>query len=91
MNKYKPTEFIYALGEKMKGRNVPNCPYCGGHNFTSTDKFATILIGDDTKGINLGPSIPSGMIVCETCGHIEFFALGALGLLRNEEEEKDAK
>lgn len=91
MSKYDPKEFISALGKKMNGRNVPNCPYCGGQKFTSTDKFATILIGDEMSGINLGPNIPSGMIVCENCGHIEFFALGSLGLLSNKGETKDAK
>ena len=90
MNKYDAKEFISALGEKMGNRNVPNCPYCGGNKFTSTDKLATIFIGEDLSGINLGPNIPSGMIICESCGHIEFFALGSLGLLNNKGESKDA-
>lgn len=91
MSKYNPNEFIAALGAKMNGRNVPNCPYCGGGKFTTTQSFATILIGDDTKNINLGPNIPAGMIVCENCGHIEFFAMGSLGLLKAEENEGDDK
>ena len=91
MSKYQPHEFIKALGIKMNDREVPNCPYCGGQSFTSTDKFATILIGDDTKSINIGPSIPSGMLVCSNCGHIELFALGSLGLLKKGEENQDGK
>ena len=91
MSKYNPDKFIHALGEKMNGREVPNCPYCGGQSFTSTGKFATILIGDDTNSINLGPSIPSGMLVCSNCGHIEFFALGSLGLLNTKEDDGDGK
>ena len=67
------------------------CRFCGGQRFTSTDKLATILIGDDLNSISIGPSIPSGMIVCENCGHIEFFALGALGLLSKKEEATDGK
>ena len=83
MSKYNPQNFINALNHKMHGRGVPICPYCGGQNFTSTDKFASILIGDETNSINIGPSIPSGMLVCANCGHIEFFALGSLGLLKD--------
>ena len=91
MSKYNPNEFIAALGAKMNGRNVPNCPYCGGEKFTTTQSFATILIGDDSKNISLGPNIPAGMIVCENCGHIEFFAMGSLGLLKAEEHNGDDK
>ena len=75
----------------MNGRGIPNCPYCGGQTFTSTDKFATILIGEDIHSINLGPSIPSGILVCANCGHIEFFALGSLGLLKNKGVNDDGK
>lgn len=91
MSKYNPNEFIAALGAKMNGRNVPNCPYCGGNKFTTTQSFATILIGDDTKNISLGPNIPAGIVVCENCGHMEFFALGSLGLLKMEEHDGDGK
>ena len=44
--------------------------------------FAAILIGEDMSSINIGPHIPSGMIICEYCGHIDFFALGVLGLVK---------
>lgn len=91
MSKYNPKEFIGALDKKMNGRDVPNCPYCGGQKFTSTDKFATILIGDDTSSVSLGPSIPSGLLVCANCGHIEFFALGSLGLLKEKGDNSDGK
>lgn len=86
MSKYNPKEFIDALRKKVNGRDVPNCPYCGGDKFTTTDKFATLIIGNDVKSFELGPSIPSGMIICENCGHVEFFALGSLGLLKKEGE-----
>ncbi len=85
MSKYNSNEFIAALGKKTMGREIPNCPYCGGQKFTTTDKLASIIIGDDKKSLNLGPSIPSGMLICTNCGHIEFFALGSLGLLEDKE------
>ena len=91
MSKYNPNEFIAALEKKLNGRKIPNCPYCGGDKFTTTQNFATILIGDDTKSINLGPSIPAGMVICEKCGHMEFFAMGSLGLLKTEGHDSNGK
>ena len=91
MSKYNPNKFIAALGQKMNGHGFPSCPYCGGQNFTTTQNFATFLIAEDTQNINLGPNIPAGMVVCEKCGHIEFFAMGPLGLLNTEENDGTVK
>lgn len=92
MKKYEPQKFIEAFYNKTKKKGIPNCPYCGGSKFTTTDKYAPIIISTDIGNVNFGPSIPAGMIICETCGHIEFFALGALGLLeKSEDGEKDGK
>lgn len=91
MSEYNPKEFIVALSKKMNGREIPECPYCGGKKFTTTRNFATILTGNDTNSINLGTNIPAGMIICENCGHMEFFAMGSLGLLKPEENDGDGK
>ena len=91
MSKYNPKDFIAAIGSKMNKHRIPDCPYCGGNKFTTTQSFATILIGDDTKNISLGPNIPAGVVVCENCGHMEFFAMGSLGLLKAEEHDGDGK
>ena len=91
MSKYNPNKFIAALGQKMNGDGFPSCPYCGGQKFTTTQNFATFLIAEDTQNINLGPNIPAGMVVCEKCGHIEFFAMGPLGLLNTEENDGTVK
>lgn len=87
MTKFNPADFIKALQNKMRGRGLPACPYCGGNKFTTTENIATILIGTDIEGINIGPHIPCGMIVCEQCGHMEFFALGALGLMKGDSSD----
>lgn len=52
MKKYNSQLFIEAFLAKTKGKNVPDCPYCGCKEFTSTDNFASILINDNKK-INL--------------------------------------
>lgn len=89
MAKYNPDQFIGAISKKLRGGLVPSCPYCGGQKFTTTGNVAAILIGDDTSGLNLGPHIPSGMLICENCGHIEFFALGSLGLMEKEKTNNE--
>ena len=91
MSKYNPDDFIKAFNQKMNGRPLPECPYCGGSKFTTTPNFATILIGEDTQNVSLGPNIPAGMVICENCGHMEFFAMGSLGLLERKEGTNDGK
>lgn len=86
MAKYNPKDFILALRNKANGVNNLKCPYCGGDHFTTTQNIAAILVGEDPHNISLGPHIPSGMLVCERCGHIEFFALGTLGIVKGEKD-----
>lgn len=84
--KYESQKFITAIKGKV-GEKRLTCPYCSGSQFTTTEDFAAVLIGKDFSSINIGLSIPSGMIICQKCGHIDFFALGVLDLLKNKEEE----
>lgn len=85
MENFKSDEFIKALEQATNNRIIPSCPYCGGNNFTTTDSFSSIIIGKNPNSLTLGTSIPAGMVICSRCGHIEFFALGALGLLPKKE------
>lgn len=88
MEKYIPGEFLNAIKNKI-GNNLTTlkCPFCGGQSFTTTENVATVFISDDIKDVKLGPHIPSGMLICENCGHIELFALGSLGLLKGEKKD----
>ena len=86
MAHYDSRRFITELRKKLDSNDVSPCPICGKRSFTTTDKVAAILIGDDTQSLSLGPNIPSGMLICENCGHISFFALGILGLMEGERE-----
>ena len=86
MNKYDSEKFVSALTEKVNSNGLPRCPYCGADKFTTTKEYGSLLINDDLDGLNIGPSIPMGLLVCMNCGHIELFALGALGLLNNADE-----
>jgi len=91
MAKFDSKEFIDKLDKRMGDRDIPTCPYCGGEKFTTTNQFANIISRDDFGKLELSNAIPAGMIICERCGHIEFFALGALGLIKKEEVNEDGK
>ena len=84
--KYDPKEFIAALN-KFDPSNQIKCPYCKGEDFTTTQDFATLLLGKELTNIIIGPSIPAGMLICQKCGHIDLFALGPLGLFKKVENQ----
>lgn len=86
MKQYEPRAFIENLNSRIQKQHGLICPFCGGDRFTTTENMATILVGQDFGNINIGPTVPAGMVICEKCGHVDFFALGVLGLLEKEEE-----
>ena len=88
MSKYEPQKFIDALNQKAPNKRL-TCPYCGGTQFTTPEEYASILISKEMSNINIGPTIPAGIIVCSKCGHMDFFALGALNLLEKKEEKQN--
>ena len=79
--KYDSQEFVQSLTKKLTNFKFAQCPYCGGSDFTTTPDYASIIVSDDFSGLQIGNSIPAGLVICKKCGHIEFFALGALGLM----------
>ncbi len=84
MKEYNAENFIKVLRERTNNKEI-KCDICGGNSFTTTEQFASIIIGKDLNSVQLGPQIPAGMLICEKCGHIDFFALGALNLLNKKE------
>lgn len=88
--KYDPNLFLKALEKKSNNRPIPACPFCGGRDYSTTENVTTLLLNNEIGGINLGPTIPAGILVCNKCGHIDLFALGALGLLNKKDGQNDA-
>lgn len=77
---------IKALEEK--GAKLP-CPRCGNNSFMLLDGYFNQTIQTDLKGVVLGgTSVPSVVVICNRCGYFSQHALGALGLLSKEEDEK---
>lgn len=91
MEEFDSKKFISSLTKKLNDGNYPTCKFCGGHEFTTTQDMANISVQKEFGAINIGVSIPCGMVICEKCGHIEFFALATHDMLPKTEDKKDGK
>jgi hypothetical protein len=77
---------LAALAQK---RVTPACELCGQNNWAVVDQPVSVQITDLSGGFMIPPpQIPSAGLVCNNCGNIRLFALGALGLLPAAESEK---
>ena len=85
--KYDAAAFITALNAKMQSRPMPKCPFCGGSNYTTPEQVATVPVGLTFNGLSVGQTAPCAMIVCTKCGHVDYFALGMLGILPRIEKK----
>ncbi len=79
--KYNSSDFIHKLKENTDGHSLPCCRYCGGSDYTTPAEMATIFVANNFNGLQIGPTVPCAMVICKKCGHVDFFAIGILGLL----------
>lgn len=76
-----------ALSKRL-GKLV--CPMCLQSRYTLIDGYVSEPVQEDYKKVVLGGRmIPSVMLVCNNCGHIDRFALGVLGLMEGENTENN--
>ena len=76
-------EIIKALEARGANRN---CPMCGNKNFAILDGYFQHSLQSTLAGMVIGgPSIPCAVVACTNCGYLSQHALGALGLLPEEE------
>ncbi len=85
-NHYSADEFRKVLLRRLN-QKIPPCPFCGESSFSTNGDFVSLLSQKEFGTIQIGAHIPVGIVVCNNCGHIEQFALGALGLLNKAQEE----
>lgn len=85
--KYDATAFIAELNARMQSRSMPKCPFCGGSDYTTPEQVATIPVGHSFRGLSIGQTAPCAMVVCTKCGHVDYFALGMLGILPRTNKE----
>lgn len=82
--KYDPREFTKLLNDKTGGRELPSCPFCGKSEYAAPQEMVPMIVSKQYEGLQLGPVIPTAPLICRNCGYVNFFALGALGLLPKE-------
>ena len=59
----------------------PKCEICDHNHWSAVDQAATLLVSDLGGGISLPPpNIPCAALICNNCGNVRLFALGALGV-----------
>lgn len=88
-NHFQTEAFLEKLSQRTKDHPIPPCPYCGEKDFTTLPEFGAIVSGSSFRELKLGPAVPCGMMICKNCGHVDFFALGILGLLPQPEQMKE--
>lgn len=82
MSEDEKKQIAKALTEKI-GAIV--CPICHHSQYTLLDGYFVSSLQNGYKGIEIGGRVlPSVMIVCNHCGHLDGFSLGVLGLMEND-------
>lgn len=72
-----------------KRTGIIACPICHQSKYTLLDGYFVDVIQDKYQGMQLGGRLlPSVMLVCNNCGHLESFSLGALGLMESEDKKE---
>ncbi len=78
-----PPEFGDKLIEKLTERGVQiKCELCGQNSWAIVDQAVSVQITDLSGAFKIPPpQIPCAGLVCNKCGNLRLFALGALDLL----------
>ncbi|MCK4653444.1 MAG: hypothetical protein KAU01_03270 [Candidatus Cloacimonetes bacterium] len=86
MQEEQKQRIIKALEER--GAKLP-CPRCGNQRFSLLNGYFNQTIQTELKGISIGgPSVPSIVLACTKCGYLSQHALGTLGLLSKDGDQK---
>ena len=71
---------------KQAGAKLP-CPRCGNNQFSLLDGYFNNTVQTELRGLVLGgTSVPSVVVVCSRCGFLAQHAIGALGLMPEQDE-----
>ncbi len=81
IDKNRNDQIIKVL--EAKGARQP-CSRCGAARFEIVGE-SNIPLQDDPNILRIGgPSVPTVIVACSSCGHVWQHALGVLGLLRGQ-------
>ena len=88
MNEENKKEIIVAINQRI---GKLECPICHLSEYTFLDGYFVDAVQDNYRSMRLGGRmLPSVVLVCNHCGHIDKFSLGVLGLLSKNEESKNS-
>ena len=85
---YSSSDFLKALQKKCP--SPQRCPFCGNSSFSAAEEMVALQVQTSYEEIHIGTSIPCGIVLCLNCGHVNLFALGALGLIPKKGNNNDA-
>ena len=86
LNNEQKKKIAEALEKKKNGLS---CPMCQNKNFIMADGYFNNNMQTDFGSFSIGgPAIPTIAIICSNCGFVSQHALGVLGLLPKEENNK---
>lgn len=89
MNEERKKQIISALNQRVSSFV---CPICHQARYTFVEGYTVDTVQEDFKDVQLGGRIiPSVVLVCGNCGHIDRFSLGLLGLMEKEEQSEENK
>lgn len=84
MTEEKKRQIVKTLFQRVS--NIA-CPICHQSKYSFVDGYTIDPVQNDYKDVQLGGKvIPSVMLVCNNCGHIDRFSLGVLGLMDKEDQ-----
>lgn len=87
MSEEEKMKIAKALSQKL-GNIV--CPICHQSRYTLLDGYFASTVQKGYKGLELGGRVlPSVMLVCNNCGHLDNFSLGVLGLMDAEDNNEN--
>ena len=89
MDQAKKIEIINELNKRVQSFI---CPICHQAKYSFLDGYTVDPLQNNYKNLELGGKvIPSVMIVCNNCGHLDRFSLGVLGLLEKENNTEEKR
>lgn len=81
-------KLVAALAERGA---TGTCEVCGKNDWAIADRAISLNLTDLSGSFSIPPAqIPTAGVMCNNCGNVRLFALGALGLLPKPNEEQNS-
>lgn len=86
-----PDNYKQLILDKLKEKGaMPQCEICHENNWAVVDQAVSAPVSDLSGNFRLPqPQIPCAGLICNNCGNLRLFALGALGVDINPKKKQD--